>query len=122
MIVEPTSGDFSIEELKVVVVHRPWGKYKVLTNYGHVKLKELIVLPGKSLSYQKHKFRTEAWFVVSGTGYLYSNGYDMPLQSLSTVVVPPEVWHQLKNTGETPLHLVEVQYGSECDEADIVRA
>jgi mannose-6-phosphate isomerase-like protein (cupin superfamily) len=122
MIVEPISGDFSIEELKVVVVHRPWGKYRVLTNYGHVKVKELIVDPGKNLSYQRHKFRHESWFVISGTGVLNSEGTDIPLQSLTTINIPAETWHQLINSGTEPLHLVEIQHGSECDEADIERA
>ena len=30
-------------------------------------------------------------------------------------------WHQLRNEHETPLKVVEIQFGSNCDESDIER-
>lgn len=35
--------------------------------------------------------------------------------------VPAREWHQLTNPFDEPCHLVEIQYGNICDEADIVR-
>lgn len=34
---------------------------------------------------------------------------------------PAQEWHQLTNPFDEPCHLVEIQHGSICDEADIVR-
>ena len=45
---------------------RTWGHYCVLHEHGNtVKLKELTVDPGKSLSMQRHNDRAEFWFVTS---------------------------------------------------------
>lgn len=38
---------------------RPWGKYFVLADEPHYKLKRIEVNPGKRLSYQFHHHRQE---------------------------------------------------------------
>ena len=45
---------------------RVWGKFYNLFNDDVVKVKELIVNPKKGLSFQKHYFRSEIWFVSKG--------------------------------------------------------
>ena len=46
---------------------RDWGYYRVLHEFSReVKIKELTVDPGKSLSMQRHAGRAEFWFVASG--------------------------------------------------------
>ena len=42
---------------------RVWGKFYNLFTDNKVKLKELIVSPGKGMSLQKHFHRDEIWFV-----------------------------------------------------------
>jgi mannose-6-phosphate isomerase-like protein (cupin superfamily) len=36
-------------------------------------------------------------------------------------IVGKEVWHQGQNNYNEPCHILEVQYGSECNESDIER-
>ena len=48
--------------------HRPWGYYKVLEDEPDHKTKRIVVLPGKRLSLQRHRRRSEHWHVVSGQG------------------------------------------------------
>ena len=43
---------------------RPWGKFYVLHDEPDYKLKRIEVEPGFRLSYQYHKYRSEAWTVV----------------------------------------------------------
>src|SRR6478672_6944195 len=52
---------------------RPWGSFTVLDEGAEFKVKRIEVLPEKRLSYQKHKFRSEHWFVVQGTARVTLN-------------------------------------------------
>ena len=48
--------------------HRPWGYYKVLSDEADHKVKRIVVYPGKRLSLQRHKRRSEHWHMVYGEG------------------------------------------------------
>lgn len=108
---------------------RDWGYYRVLHNDKDiVKVKELVVAPGKSLSMQKHKYRAEHWFISSGQATIYtinepSTDYELQgkYNMFDNLHFNRGEWHMLSNeTGES-LRIVEIQYGSECNEADIER-
>jgi mannose-6-phosphate isomerase len=45
---------------------RPWGKYYVLADEPHYKLKRIEVNPGQKLSYQYHHKRQEQWTIIEG--------------------------------------------------------
>ena len=45
---------------------RPWGEFQVIDSGDGFQVKRIIVLPGKRLSLQSHKFRKEHWVVSSG--------------------------------------------------------
>ncbi len=106
---------------------RPWGYYRVLHTVGdNVKVKELTVEPGSSLSMQKHYHRTELWFVAEGIATL-NTVKDNNLEHVSDiglhqfVIINSEDWHQLQNNQDFPLKIIEIQYGDKCIEEDIVR-
>jgi mannose-6-phosphate isomerase-like protein (cupin superfamily) len=101
---------------------RPWGHYDVLKNYPGCKLKELVVEPNHCLSYQRHQFRSELWFVREGTGKAIIDNEVVFLYTGRYVVIPAGAWHQLINSGADPLSIIEVQYGEHCEESDIERA
>ena len=107
---------------------RPWGYYKVLHNeLGVVKVKELVVMPGKRLSMQKHYNRAEHWFITKGVATVYTINGSTDLELLGEfkmfdkLHIDKEEWHQLANETESPLKIIEIQYGSECLEDDIER-
>jgi len=104
---------------------RDWGTWTVLKDYGSVKVKELHVLPDKELSFQRHEHRSEHWYVVKGTAYVY-NSKVVPgevLKTHETIDIPQGAWHQLCNYSTTePLFILEVQQGDKCIEDDIERA
>jgi len=108
---------------------RDWGLWKVLYEYSPntTKIKELVVSPGKSLSWQKHSKRSEVWFVREGTATLYYSDYfDKNIQKVtltknSTFIIPLEKWHKLTNETKEKLSIIEIQFGSDCIESDIVR-
>ena len=122
------SSSWILEEWKSPKTARPWGYYKVLHQVGaEVKLKELTVEPGKSLSMQKHKQRSEFWFVSEGeaTVYTLNRKTDSELVGKFTQFdhtwIANNEWHQLVNETLEPLRIIEIQYGSDCSEKDIER-
>jgi len=107
---------------------RPWGHYSVLNEVdGVVKVKELVVNPGQRLSMQKHTHRAEHWFISQGvaTVYTLNSSTDHEVKGVykmfDTVHIPRLEWHMLSNEESEPLRIVEIQYGNECSEQDIVR-
>lgn len=125
-----SSSDF-LREWKQPKTVRPWGEYRVLYDEATVgratKVKELTVEPGQRLSMQRHKNRSEHWHVVEGHCDVYSSlpgGYHLPPRTLGpheTMEIPAGEWHQLANPYNFPCKLVEIQFGSECQESDIQR-
>ncbi len=121
------SSSWILEEWKAPKTFRPWGYYRVLHDVPGTKVKELTVEPGESLSMQRHKLRNEYWLVTGGQCLVESmmpNGYLLPPKELSMhdyVRIPLGDWHKLSNPYEDPCRIVEIQYGTSCDESDIER-
>lgn len=116
------SSSWILEEWKSPKTFRPWGYYRVLHTDGHtVKVKELTVDPGKSLSMQRHTDRTELWFVAEGEAGLnweYGGGR---IKKYKQETINAGEWHQLHNPTALPLRIIEIQYGENCSEEDIER-
>jgi mannose-6-phosphate isomerase len=100
---------------------RPWGSYEVLLDAVDHKVKQLVVRPGKRLSYQFHARRSEHWFIVSGRGVVTLNDAQAEVGPGSTVDVALGTSHRIENTGTDDLVFVEVQHGEYFGEDDIVR-
>ncbi len=100
---------------------RPWGSYEVLQESSLHKVKSIIVDPGKRLSYQKHQYRAEHWFIVEGTAEVTINDVVSILSPGQSIQFPAETWHRVANPGVDRLLFIEVQTGISFDEADIER-
>ena len=106
---------------------RVWGKFYNLFADHRLKLKELIVEPGKGMSFQRHFKRNEIWFVSKGACKVKFSD-SSPEKSVSKILSTAEVfhvtigaWHQIINTFHEPCHIIEIQYGEETNEDDIER-
>ena len=121
------SSSWILREWKQPKTLRQWGYYRILHDVPGTKVKELTVEPGKSLSLQRHKHRTEYWHVSEGRCAVEQrmpNGYQLPtveLDTLSQLVIPINDWHRLYNPFDVPCRIIEVQYGTICEEEDIER-
>ena len=116
------SSSWILEEWKSPKTIRPWGYYRVLHEIDNkVKVKELTVDPGKSLSMQRHQYRTELWFVAEGeAGNNWDHG-SSKIKPFKTEIINAGEWHQLHNPTDKPLKIIEIQYGERCEEEDIER-
>ena len=85
---------------------RVWGKFYNLFQDDRVKVKELILEPGKGMSFQRHQKRNEVWFVSKGE-CLVKHSSDNPDNVLESKLSTDDVfhikqrdWHQLINPSE----------------------
>ena len=106
---------------------RLWGSFYNLFEEDQIKVKELIVAPGKGMSFQKHFKRSEIWMVSKGSCIVnYSkddpdNKQNIKLNKFDHYLVQLGEWHQITNPFKETCHLIEIQYGEECTEDDIER-
>ena len=106
---------------------RIWGSLYNLFEGEGVKVKELIVDPGKGMSFQKHFKRHEIWLVSQGSCVVnYSkdspeNRENVTLNKFDKYIVPLGEWHQITNPFNETCRIIEIQYGEEVVEDDIER-
>ena len=106
---------------------RLWGSFYNLFEEDQVKVKELIVHPGKGMSFQKHFKRSEIWMVSKGSCIVNYSKNDpdkkenIQLNKFDHYLVPLGEWHQITNPFKEVCHLIEIQYGEACIEDDIER-
>jgi cytidyltransferase-like protein len=115
------SSSWILEEWKAPKTLRPWGHYRVLHETPGMKVKELTVNPGCSLSMQRHANRAEYWIVSEGVAQVEKESVIQLLHPHQTINIGVEEWHQLSNPYGAPVRVVEIQYGTACDEEDIER-
>ena len=109
-------------------VVRPWGYFVVIKKVKGSVVKKIVVKPGKRLSLQSHRYRSEIWVVMSGEGKAANgkvkNGLvpSTLISRGSIVEVQRGHLHRLENTSKTKLlKVLEIQKGDRLLESDIIR-
>lgn len=100
---------------------RPWGWFEVLFEEPGLKVKRIMVRPGKRLSLQSHEQRAENWVIVQGKARFTLDDRQLALEPQQSVFIPRRSRHRIENPGTEELVFVEVQTGSYLGEDDIVR-
>jgi mannose-6-phosphate isomerase-like protein (cupin superfamily) len=100
---------------------RPWGYYLVLHEDRGYKIKQFVVRPGKRLSLQRHRFRSEHWQVVRGEAAVTLGSESLRLLPGQHVDIPLGALHRVESIGSEDLVVVEVQMGEYVGEDDIER-
>ena len=75
---------------------RPWGTFTVLEAFEGWKVKRLTVEPGKRLSLQKHRFRSEHWVVVAGKALVTVGNKQTLLNPNQSVYIPLGEMHRIE--------------------------
>ena len=122
------SSSWILNKWQYYFEERNWGSFFNLFQTNNVKVKELIIEPNKEISFQRHFNRNEIWLISEGTCYVsYANKNDINdikkilLNKFDHYVVPKKQWHQIINSFQKSVHIIEIQYGDECIEGDIER-
>lgn len=100
---------------------RPWGWFEILFEEANLKIKRIMVKPGKRLSLQSHENRAENWVVVKGQALFTLDDKTLPLQKRQGVFIPEKAKHRIENPGTDELVFIEVQTGTYLGEDDIIR-
>ena len=100
---------------------RPWGSFEILYEEKQLKVKRIIVKPGKRLSLQSHRPRSENWVILQGNPLVILAEKEIPLSPNQSVFIPAEAKHRITNQGTDPVVFVEVQSGTYLGEDDITR-
>ncbi len=100
---------------------RPWGSFEELFQRGNVKIKELVVLPQKRLSLQKHQHREEHWVVSQGTALITNGETTETYTEGSHIFIPKTQIHRIENQSDIVLKIIEIQKGDYLGEDDIER-
>jgi mannose-6-phosphate isomerase len=101
--------------------HRPWGWYEVLADAADHKVKRIVVYPGKRLSLQRHRRRSEHWYVFRGQALATIDGREISLDPGQAVDIPAGTSHRIANRGAVNAAFIEVQTGDYFGENDIER-
>ena len=122
------SSSWILNKWQYYFEERQWGVFFNLFETKNIKVKELIVDPGKSMSFQRHFKRNEIWLVSDGSCIVsYSNDtnnkniHEVQLNKFDHYLVPIGHWHQINNLSNVKTHIIEIQYGEDCIESDIER-
>ena len=102
-------------------LERPWGRYEVLSSSDVHQVKNVYVLPGKRLSYQRHEKRAEHWFIVQGQAKITLNGDSFEMTVGDSIDIEIGDLHRIENIGSNDVIFIEVQTGSYFGEDDIER-
>jgi len=101
--------------------HRPWGYYKILADDDTYKSKEIVVFPHKRLSLQRHRRRSEHWYIIDGPAQITLDDETFVLEPEQSVDIPKGALHRIANTGSENIRFIEVQTGDYFGEDDIER-
>lgn len=122
------SSSWILNKWQYYFEERKWGAFFNLFETKNIKVKELIIDPGKEISFQRHFKRNEIWLVSEGSclvAYANKNRINdikkTQLKKYDHYVVTAKEWHQIINPYKEAVHLIEIQFGDECIEEDIER-
>ena len=121
------SSSWILKNWKFEKERRIWGEFFNLFEDDQVKVKELIIEPGRGMSLQKHHKRSEIWLVTRGKCLVnYSKlspqeTEEILLDKHSSLHIQLGDWHQITNPFNETCKIIEIQYGKETVEEDIER-
>jgi mannose-1-phosphate guanylyltransferase/mannose-6-phosphate isomerase len=102
-------------------VMRPWGSATTILENKIYRIRMLEIMPGKSMSLQRHKHRSEHWVVLQGIADVQRGDEKVLLNANESAYIPIGMLHRLGNSEKIPLQIIEVQQGQYLGDDDIER-
>lgn len=115
------ANDSSDKNKDIQFEERPWGYFQILTELDDHKVKRITLKPGKRISLQRHKNRSEHWFFLQGSGIVTLNDKKINVKKGLSIDIQKEELHRVENTGNSELVFIEIQLGDYFGEDDIER-
>ena len=109
------------------IEERPWGNFVTLVDSSTHKVKSIIIHPGKRISLQRHRKRSEVWTCVNGI-IMVQLGTDVNnlkhefIYPGDSIKIPQGYIHRATSVGtDKDAIFIEVQTGTYFGEDDIER-
>ncbi len=100
---------------------RPWGWFETLVMAEGYQVRRVHLYPQTQMSLQTHKRRSENWVVTSGVAEVQLKDRLVKLGTNDSLDIPAGTAHQLSNTSDVALTLIEVRRGAFFGEDDVGR-
>jgi mannose-1-phosphate guanylyltransferase/mannose-6-phosphate isomerase len=100
-------------------VMRRWGSATTILENKFYRIRMLEIMPGKSMSLQRHQQRSEHWVVLQGIADVQRGDEKVLLKENESAYIPIGIRHRLGNSKKVPLQIIEVQQGQYLDDDDI---
>ena len=84
-------------------------------------MRRVHLYPQTKMSLQKHNRRSENWVVTSGVAEVQLEERLVRLDTNDSLDIPAGTVHQLSNSADVALTLIEVRTGAYLDEDDVER-
>ncbi len=104
---------------QIVVVEKPWGRFKEFTHNEPSTVKIVEVNPGEALSLQSHHHRDELWVFLDDGAEVQLDDETIHPRAWQEVIIARNSKHRLTSRGGC-VRVLEVAFG-EFDEDDIIR-
>ena len=102
-------------------VMRPWGSATTIQENNFYRIRILEIMPGKSISLQRHQQRSEHWVVLKGIADVQRGDEKVLLKENESAYIPIGIPHRLGNSQKNSLQIIEVQQGQYLGDEDIER-
>ncbi len=108
-LIERLKAEKREEVINHTEVFEVWGRHKTIEDGDHYKVRRLFVKPGCLIESEFHRRRMEHWIVTRGLGELETNDKRYRLKEGDSIVIPNCSLHGVRNIGDTPLEVIEIQ-------------
>lgn len=101
--------------------YRRWGSHERLDSGQRFQVNRITINKGSLISKQYHLHRAEHWVIVSGKAEVILNEVSKIHEANESIYIPPGCVHTIRNVGDYPLEIIEIQSGDYLGEDDITR-
>ena len=101
--------------------YRRWGSQERLDSGQGFQVNRITINKGSLISKQYHQHRAEHWVIVSGKAEVILNEISKIYEANESIYIPPGCVHTIRNVGDYPLEIIEIQSGHYLGEDDITR-
>lgn len=120
-VVEQLNSQGREELSRYPLNYRHWGSHERLDRGQRFQVNRITINMGSLISKQYHQHRAEHWVVVSGKAEVILNDVLKVYEANESIYIPPGCVHTIRNVGDTPLEIIEIQSGDYLGEDDITR-
>jgi len=108
-LIERLKADGREEIVNHTEIFEAWGRHKTIVDGNGYKIRKLLIKPGSLLEPEFHSKRMEHWIVAKGIAELEAKDRRYRLKEGDSIVVPSCNMHKVRNLGDLPLEIIEIQ-------------